>query len=281
MKTGDKAEGVALMLVSSASNQAGAALGTLAFPAIGPVGVVAVRQFITALLLVPLVRPQFRGLHRRQWWSIIGLVVVFSIMNVTLYAAIERIGLGLAVTLEFLGPLTVAIAGSRRAVDLGCAILAGFGVVVLTSPGPSTDVIGITLALIAAASWACYILLNRSVGESLSGLQGTAIASAITAGVWLPVAAVWFLAHPLTIAALLLAAACGVLSSLAPYVADLLALRRIPASMFGTFTSVNPVWAALSGWFILHQTLSIDEWIGIGLIVACNVAVSARGLGRS
>ncbi|WP_223881027.1 EamA family transporter [Nesterenkonia ebinurensis] len=272
-----RAAGITMMLTSSASNQTGAALGALAFPTIGPVGVVAVRQLITALVLLPMVRPRFRGLRRSQWWPILGLAVVFSAMNLTLYAAIERIGLGLAVTLEFLGPLAVAIASSRRGLDIGCAVLAGAGVVVLTNPGPTTDVLGIGLALIAATAWGAYILLNRSVGQRLPGLQGTALASAVTAVLWLPVAVLWFLAHPPTLMALLLAAACGLLSSIVPYVADLVALRRIPASMFGTFTSINPVWAALAGWVVLHQTLAVNEWIGIGLIVVCNAIVSARG----
>lgn len=261
-----------MMLGSSASNQSGAALGALAFPTIGPVGVVAVRQFITAAILLPAVRPRFRGLSRSQWLPIIGLTVVFSVMNLTLYAAIERIGLGLAVTLEFLGPLAVAIVSSRRALDIGCAILAGIGVVVLTNPGPTTDVLGIVLALIAAAAWGAYILLNRSVGQRLPGLQGTAIASGVTAALWLPVAVVWFLVHPPTLLTVGLASVCGLLSSIAPYVADLAALRRIPASMFGTFTSINPVWAALAGWMILHQTLAVNEWVGIGVIVLSNVA---------
>ncbi|WP_345510704.1 hypothetical protein [Streptomyces yanii] len=136
--------GIVMMLTSSASNQTGAALGALAFPAIGPVGVVAVRQFVTAIVLTPIVRPNLRGLRKDQWWPILGLVVVFSVMNLSLYAAIDRIGLGLAVTLEFLGPLTVAIASSRRVLDIACAVLAGAGVLVLTNPGPTADIIGIT-----------------------------------------------------------------------------------------------------------------------------------------
>src|SRR4051795_3668813 len=127
--------GIVLMLTSSASNQTGAALGALAFPTIGPVGVVAVRQFVTAIVLTPIVRPRFRGLRKDQWWPILGLVVVFSVMNLSLYAAINRIGLGLAVTLEFLGPLTVAIVSSRRLLDIAGAVLASVGVIVLTHPG--------------------------------------------------------------------------------------------------------------------------------------------------
>ncbi|MFF8309673.1 EamA family transporter [Streptomyces lydicus] len=275
--SGRRGAGIVMMLASSASNQTGAALGASAFPAIGPVGVVAVRQFVTAIVLTPLVRPRLRGLRKDQWWPILGLVVVFSVMNLSLYAAIERVGLGLAVTLEFLGPLTVAIAGSRRVLDLACAVLAGIGVVVLTNPGPTTDLIGITLALLAATAWGSYILLNRTLGRRLPGLQGTAVASLLTAAAWTPIALSWFAVHSPTAAALALAVACGLLSSIVPYVADLLALRRVPAQMFGTFASVNPVWAALAGWGLLHQALDLNEWTGIGLIVISNVLISARG----
>jgi inner membrane transporter RhtA len=271
----DRRTGIALMLTSSASNQTGAALGARAFDAIGPVGVVAVRQFITAAILVPLVRPRFR-LRRDQWWPVIGLVVVFSAMNLSLYAAVERIGLGLAVTLEFLGPLTVAVAGSRRAVD-GCgAVVAALGVLLLTRPGGSADAAGIAFGLLAATAWGAYILLNRTCGQRLPGLQGTAVASVCTATVWIPVAAVWFLNHPPTATVLGLAAACGVLSSVIPYVADISALRRIPATTFGTFTSVNPVWAALAGWLFLSQALGGVEWAGIALIAVSNVIISVH-----
>ncbi|MFT3944529.1 MAG: EamA family transporter [Ancrocorticia sp.] len=270
--------GIALMVSSSISNQVGASFGAMAFPTIGPVGVVAIRQFITAAVLVPLVRPRFRGLGAKRWWLVAGLAVVFSVMNLCLYAAVERIGLGLGVTLEFLGPLAVAIASSRRRLDYACALLAGIGVVVLTNPGPSADVVGISLALIAAAGWACYILLNRSIGQQLPGLEGPALASTVSAVAWVPVAAWWFASHGVTATALALAVACGILSSVVPYVADLSALRYVPTHIFGTFTSVNPVWAALAGWLLLGQMLEVNEWVGIVLIVASN-AVVVRGGG--
>lgn len=273
----DRASGLALVVAASVSNQAGAAVGALAFPAIGPVGVVAVRQIVTALVLTASVRPRLRTLRRGQWMPIIGLALAFSVMNLGLYAAVERIGLGLAVTLEFLGPLAVAILSSRRRTDIACAMLAGVGVVVLTDPGPSTDLVGIALALTAAAAWAGYILLNRAVGRRVPGIQGTAAASLLTGLAWLPVAALWFLAHPPTPLALVLAATCGVLASVIPYVFDLLALRRIPASLFGTLTSLNPVWAALAGWAVLGQLLTVQAWVGLGLIVTANAIVSVRG----
>lgn len=268
------------MLASSASNQTGAAVGALAFPMIGPVGVVAIRQLVTALVLAPVVRPRFRGLRPDQWWPVLGLVVVFSVMNLSLYTAIDRIGLGLAVTLEFLGPLAVAVAASRRPPDVACALLAGAGVVVLTGAGAGTDVVGILLALLAATAWGSYILLNRTLGRRLPGLHGTAIASVLTAAVWLPIAALWFALHPPAPAAVGLAVVCGLMASIVPYVTDLLALRRIPAHVFGTFTSINPVWAALAGLVLLHQALEAREWIGIGLIVLGNAVISARGITR-
>ncbi|HEX2073743.1 MAG TPA: EamA family transporter, partial [Geodermatophilus sp.] len=117
---------------------------------------------------------------------------------------------------------------------------------------------------------------NRTLGQRLPGLQGTAVASLVTAAAWIPIAVTWFAFHAPTAAAIALAVACGLMSSIAPYVADLLALRRVPAQVFGTFTSINPVWAALAGWLVLHQALDLNEWIGIGLIVISNVAISAR-----
>lgn len=274
----ERAVGITMMLGSSMSNQAGAAFGAMAFPMIGPVGVVAVRQFVTALVLVPVARPHLSSLHRGDWRLVLALAGVFSVMNVSLYASVERIGLGLAVTLEFLGPLAVAIASSRRALDLGCAGLAAVGVVVLTDPGPTSDGVGVALALVAAGCWASYILLNRALGQRLPGIRGTASASLVSAVVWVPVAVLWFLTHPPSAAAVGLAVACGLLSSAVPYVADLLALRRVPAQLFGTLTSLNPVWAAVAGWLLLHQALHVPEWVGVALIVTSSLVVSTRGL---
>lgn len=273
---GRSSVGIALMLTSSASNQTGAAIGALAFPLIGPIGVVAVRQFMLALVLVPTVRPKLRSMTAKQWRPILGLALVFSVMNLSVYAAIERIGLGLAITLEFLGPLAVAIIASRRGRDIAAAIVAGVGVVLLTRPGATADILGIALALLAAASWACYILLNRAVGQRLSGLQGTAAASLVTAAAWLPVAIIWFSIHPLTPMAILLAAACGLLASVVPYAVDVIALRRVPAQVFSMFASINPLWAAFAGLVVLGQSLGVWEWAGIALIVLSNFAVSIR-----
>lgn len=271
--------GVATMFGSGLSNQTGAAIGALAFPVLGPLGVVAVRQYVAALVLVAVGRPRPRDFTRRQWWPVLLLAGVFGTMNLSLYSAIDRIGLGLAVTLEFLGPLAVALAASRRPLDAGCAALAGAGVVVLMRPQPSTDYVGMGLGLVAACCWASYILLNRIVGRRIPGAQGSAAAACLSALTFLPIGIVVAVRHPPTAGALLCAVAAGVLSSAVPYLADLLTLRKVPAQTFGLFMSVNPVLAAVVGWVVLGQGLGVPEWAGIGAVVAAN-AVSIASTHR-
>jgi inner membrane transporter RhtA len=274
---GDRAVGVALMLGSGLSNQVGAATGALAFPVIGPAGVVAVRQWVAGALLWAVGRPRLRAFTWPQWWPVLSLALVFATMNLSLYTAIDRIGLGLAVTLEFLGPLSVALAASRRRVDLGCALLAGGAVIALTRPQPTTDYLGIALALVAAGCWASYILLNRVIGRRLPGTEGSAAAAGLSALLYVPVGIVTLLRHPPTVGALGYAAAAGVLSSTVPFLADLLALRRVPARFFGVFMSVNPVLAALVGLAILDQSLGWVEWLAITTIVTANTVSVAVG----
>jgi inner membrane transporter RhtA len=258
------------MLGSGLSNQVGAATGALAFPVIGPAGVVAVRQWVAGVLLWVVGRPRVRSFTWPQWWPVLLLALVFATMNLSLYTAIDRIGLGLAVTLEFLGPLSVALAGSRRRVDLGCAVAAGAAVVVLARPQPTTDYLGIALALVAAACWASYILLNRLIGRRLPGAEGSAAAAGLSGLAYVPIGILTLLHHPPTARALGYAAAAGVLSSAVPFLADLLALRRVPAHFFGVFMSVNPVLAALVGLVILGQSLGWTEWLAIATIVSAN-----------
>lgn len=273
--------GVALMLGSGLSNQTGASVAALAFPVIGPAGVVAVRQWVAAVILGVVGRPRLRHFTAQQWRPVLGLALVFAGMNLSLYTAIDRIGLGLAVTLEFLGPLTVALAGSRRRVDLVAAGAAAGAVAVLMRPTPSTDYLGIGLALLAAACWACYILLNRTVGARLPGLEGSAAAAAVSAVLYLPVGAWVLWHHPPTPAALGCALIAGVLSSAVPFLADLLALRRVPAHFFGVFMSVNPVFAALVGLVVLGQRLDVLAWLAIAVIVAANTAAVSTARRRT
>jgi inner membrane transporter RhtA len=271
------ATGVATMVGSAASSQMGAAVGAHAFPAIGPAGVVAVRQFVAAAVLLPVARPDVRRMSWAQWWPTLLLGLAFGGMNLGLYIAIDRIGLGLAVTLEVLGPLAVALLGSRTRRDLWCAFGALAGVYVLVLPGPSSDYVGIGLGLVAAACWAAYILLNRLLGTRLPGLQGPALGTSVSALLYLPVA-VTILAHGRWDGATIAyAVAAGVFSSVVPYAADFVALRRVPAPFFGLFMSVHPVLAALAGLLLLGQALDLHEWAGIAVVISANaVALTPR-----
>jgi len=262
--------GMAMMFGSGLSNQVGAAVAAQAFPVIGPVGVVAVRQWVAAAVLAAAGRPRLRNFTWAQWKPVLALAAVFATMNLSLYIAIDRIGLGLAVTLEFLGPLSVALAASRRRVDLGCGLMAGAAAVVLARPQPSTDYLGIGLGLLAAVCWAAYILFNRTVGARVPGAQGSAAAAVVSGLLYVPVGLVLFIHRTPSPTALAHAAAAGVLSSAVPFLADLLALRRVPARFFGLFMSVNPVLAALAGLVVLGQALGWVEWAAIAAIVAAN-----------
>ena len=247
--------GVLMMLGSGLSNQVGASVAALAFPVIGPVGVVAIRQWMAGVVLLAVGRPRLRSFTARQWRVVLGLAAVFAVMNVSLYTAIDRIGLGLAVTLEFLGPLAVALLASRRVLDLLCALAAAPAVVLLTRPQATTDYLGVGLGLLAAVCWACYILLNRVVGRELPGATGSAAAAGVSGLVYVPVGVIVLWHHPPTLAAAAYALVAGVLSSAVPFLVDLLTLRRVPAQFFGVFMSVNPVLAALVGLVVLDQRL--------------------------
>ncbi len=271
-----RAAGVALALTASLSNQGGASAGAVAMDHLGAPGVVAVRQVVAALALNVVARPAWRRVDRRTWVLVVALAAVMGTMNVTLFAAIDRIGLGLAVTLEFLGPLAVAVGSSRRAVDVVAALLAAVGVLVLVDPGPSSDVAGIALALVAAAMWASYILLNRALGTRLPGLGGATAATTVLALTWSAPVVVLTLAADPPWQAVALAVVCGLLSSALPYAADLSALRLLPASLFSTLASANPVWAFAAGALVLHQRVTTHELLGALLVVAANVLATVR-----
>ena len=270
------------MLASALSNQVGAAVGAHAFGAVGPAGVVAVRQVVAAAVLLPVARPPLRRMTGAQWWPVLLLAVVFGCMNLALYTAIDRLGLGLAVTLEFLGPLGIALAGSRSRRDLLIAVAAAAGVYVLVLPGPSSDVLGLAIGAAGGACWAAYIVLNRLAGARLPGLAAPAVAAALCAIAYAPVLVLLAVHGRLTGAAVGFAVVAGVLASVVPYAVDLSALRYVPARFFGVFMSVHPVLAALVGMVLLDQFLALHEWIGIAVVVLANaVAVGSSSRAAS
>jgi inner membrane transporter RhtA len=275
---GDWPAGIALMTGCATSVQIGAAVAAQSFPVLGPAGVVAIRQWVASAVLLASVRPKLTAFTRRQWHPVIALAVVYAVMNISLYTAIQRIGLGLGVTLEFLGPLAVALLASRKATDLGCALVAGAAVVVLGRPTPTTDYLGIAIGLLAAAGWAGYIVVNRAIAVRFTvPAQGTAVAGSLSALLYLPVG-IWVLAtHDVTPVAIARAMTAGILCSVVPMLIDPQALRRIPARFYSVFMSINPVLAAIIGLVVLGQHLGLTDWLSIAAIVAANaVAIATR-----
>jgi inner membrane transporter RhtA len=170
-----------LVVGAVASVQSGAAIATRLFPAVGPGGAVFLRLMLSAVIVVAIVRPSVRRLGRTDLVLVVGFGLVLAAMNGLFYASLDRIPLGVAVTFEFLGPLAVAIGGSRRVLDIVWVGLAALGVVLLTSGGGQLDVVGIVLALSAGVCWAAYILLSQRVGQVFPGMTGLAIALSVGA----------------------------------------------------------------------------------------------------
>ncbi|WP_375389987.1 DMT family transporter [uncultured Amnibacterium sp.] len=271
---------VAAVAFSASSVQAGAAVGATLFPAIGPFGVTAMRQVVSAVVLLAIARPPLRRIGARRLLPAVLLGLVLVAMNFSLYSAVQRIGLGLAVTVEFLGPLAVALLGARatgRREALGrvaCGLLALGGVVLITDPftGARPDAVGLALGGAAAVLWAAYILLNQRAG-SLPGVTGTAVASLTGTVLTLPVLVVLLAALPAEELAhvLLVGAVTGVLSSALPYSIDLLVLRRMPRTLFGMLQSLHPVAAAAFGFLVLRQVLVAPQLAGVAAVCLANV----------
>jgi len=263
---GGRTASVAAVLAGIAGSQTGAGIGSTLIPTVGPFVVVAIRQIAAAISLLLLARPR---VHRRAFRDVLPallLGVVMGVMNNAVYLAIERIGVGLAITLEFLGPLTIALLGSRRVLDALCALGAGAGVALLALGPARLDLLGILFGVVGAAAWACYILLNRRIGPRLPRVEGSAIAATVCAVLFAPIGLSTLAGRPLDLHVVLLGAVAGILSSAVPAAIDMIVLRRIEPRVFGLLMSANPVFAALAGWLVAGEELGLVEWGAIALI---------------
>ncbi|MEO7349924.1 MAG: EamA family transporter [Terrimesophilobacter sp.] len=262
----DKTIGATTQLASQASINFGSSIAGLLIPVVGSVVVVAVRQLVTALVLVPIVRPSLRGRTLKSLWPVIALGVILAGMNLSFYEAVGRVGLGIAVTIEFLGPLAIALIASRRWLDVVCALAAGLGVYLLAGSDGNLDVVGVILALVAGAGWAAYILLARTVAHRFAGLDGLSLASIVAVVMILPWAIIAIDFSTIDWGVLGLLIATGVLCSAIPYSLDSFVLRRITPRLYSIVTSCAPVIAALLGWLILQQVLSLQQILAIVLV---------------
>jgi inner membrane transporter RhtA len=277
MGRSDRVPAGVLVVGAIASVQTGAAVATRLFPAVGAIGAVFLRLLISAVLLLVLVRPRVR---ERRGQPGLRLAIVFGLvlatMNCLFYLAIARIPLGIAVTVEFLGPLGVAIAGSRRPLDLLWVACAALGVALLAHGGGSIDVVGVVLAAGAGVCWAAYILVSQRVGREFEGLSGLALALCVGAAVTAPFGIASGGAALLRPAVLGKGAAIAVLSSAIPYSLELAALRRLRASVFGVLMSLEPAMAALSGLVFLGQRLHWQEWLAVVAVMVASIGATAQ-----
>ncbi|HEX4953348.1 MAG TPA: EamA family transporter [Thermoanaerobaculia bacterium] len=257
------------------SVQGGAALAKGLFPVLGAMGTVGLRVVISALILLAAFRPRLRRLTAAQWRAVIPYGLVLGVMNVVFYLALSRIPLGLAVTVEFLGPLGVAVYGSRRALDVAWVVLAAAGIALIAPwAGGGADALGLLLALAAGACWAAYILLGGLVSRRIHG--GAAVATGMTIAAFVAVPAAVVTGGFARLTPGLFAAGIGValLSSAIPYTLEMIALKELPARTFGILMSLEPAVAALAGWVFLHEVLSLRQWLAVALVIAASAGAT-------
>jgi inner membrane transporter RhtA len=288
LKTGQAQDGdtrgrmilpAAMILTGIVSVQFGAGLADKLFGQIPPAAVTGLRLWTSAIAMVALSGRGFsrsvRGLRERRAFADAAIVTSFGIalgvMNFSIYQSFARIPLGISVTIEFLGPLAVAVAGSRHLRDVGWVVLAATGVVLLTQGGHGhLNLAGVLFAGLAGACWAAYIVLSSATGRRFPGSAGLAIAMVISAVIVTPPALVSGGSAMFRPAVLVTGAAIGVLSSVIPYRLELESLRRMPMRLFGVWMSMEPAVAALIGLALLSQHLSLAEWLAICCVmVAC------------
>ena len=272
-----RAGGIGLAVAAMVTIQLGAALSDPLFDEISPAGVVALRLALAALMLWPFARPRIRGRSREDLAAAGALGVCSGLLTLAFFEAISRIPLGVAVTIEFLGPLGVALAGSRRVRDVGWVLLAGAGVAMLTlgdGAGEPLELAGVLLAGVSACCWAAYILLTKRVGARWPGLQGLSVSLIVAALVTFPFGVAGDGADLLDPHILLASLGLALLIPLLPYIFELIALRRLPTGLFGVIMSLEPACAAVLGFLILGQRLAVTGVIAVAMVVVASAGAA-------
>ncbi|MEA2456094.1 MAG: inner rane transporter RhtA [Thermoleophilaceae bacterium] len=266
-----------LVLGAVTSVQFGSAFAKGIFDEVGAGGTVFLRVVSAAVVLALIWRPPLRGHGRRELLVAVLFGLSLAGMNLAFYSALDRIPLGIAVTFEFVGPLAVAVFGSRRRLDLVWVALAAAGILLLSDfGGADLDGVGVALALLAGGFWAAYILLSVRVGRAFPGGSGLALAMLVATLPLAPVGIADGGAELLSPAVLAVGVGVGMMSSAIPYTLELEALRRLPAGVFGVLMSLEPAVAALAGFVVLGEDLVGREVVAIVMVVAAS-AGAARG----
>jgi inner membrane transporter RhtA len=268
----ERAIAVGLVVIAAVSPQLGAALAVSLFDELGPAGAASLRLAFAAVILWAIWRPRIDGDLRLAG----AFGAALGLMNWSFYEAIDRIPLAVAVTIEFAGPLLVAVLGSRRRLDWLWIALAATGIVLLVDPaGGSLDPLGVAFAVAAGACWMAYIFLSKRVGAAFPGGSGLAIAMAVGALIVLPAGVIQgggALAQPGLLGA---AFVVSIASSVLPYSLELVALRRLSEAVFGVLMSLDPAVAAVAGFLLLGQDLGPRELVGIGLVVVASAGATS------
>ncbi|KEF35295.1 transporter [Deinococcus sp. RL] len=263
------------------SIQGGAAFAKSLFPVLGPAGTTGLRVTLAAGLLGLAFRPRLRELPPAAWRAILPYGAALGLMNLSFYLSLTRLPLGLAVTLEFVGPLVLALLLSRRVRDLGWVALAALGIILIAPRGGvgegSLDPLGVALALTAGAFWALYILAGGAVGRRVPGVTGVVAGMTVAAAVTLPFGLVQAGTGLLAPGALLAGLAVALLSSALPYSLEMAALRALPARVFGVLMSLEPAIAALSGLLFLGERLTPGQWLAMGCVMVASAGVTLGG----
>jgi len=267
---------IVLVLVGIVSVQAGAGVAKNLFDEVTPTTLVWLRLATSAVVLAVLARPRIRGRTREDWLVVLAFGAALGTMNWAIYQSFARIPLGIAVTLEFIGPLTLAVVGSRRARDLLWVLLAALGVVLLGLRRADLDPAGVGFALLAGAAWATYILMSARTGRRWPGLEGLSVAGLVAAALLAPLLLVTDAGPLADPRVLLLGAAVGLLSSVVPYSCELVALRSLSPAVFGILMSLEPAAAALSGVVVVGETLSAVQWVAIACVVAASIGATRQ-----
>jgi inner membrane transporter RhtA len=269
---------VGLTMTAVLSVQTGSALATHLFATAGPGGASFLRLAFGAIILLAVWRPSLRDHGRSALLTALLFGIAVAAMNFAFYAAIDRIPLGIAVTLEFAGPLSVAVAGSHRPLDLVWVLLAAAGVALLAPwGGLHLQTAGVLLGLLAGAFWACYIILSARLGRVFTGGQGLSIALTVGALCLAPVGVVSAATHLLDPRVLIVGVGVGVLSSVIPYSAEMEALRSLPTRTFGVLMSTEPAVGAMVGLVFLGQVLSARAVLAMLFVMVAAAAPPVSG----
>lgn len=272
-----KLTAILALLVAMVSIQSSVSIAKKIFAAVGPGGTAALRISLAALVLSVFFRPWKVKLNSQQIWAVLGYGFSLGLMNYTFYISVERIPLGLAVAIEFIGPLTVAVLFSKRLFDFIWVVLAALGILLIVpfkQTAHGVDLLGVLFALLAGIGWGAYIYFGHQLGSKLKGGLATTYGMIVGALFVLPVGMATAKASIFQVSILPLALLMAVVSSVIPYSLEMAALRRMPAKNFSILMSAEPAVAALAGLVWMHEKLTFHQWIAIACVMTASLGSS-------